>query len=72
MKKYSELWRVKCKKCNNEQIIYSKPSTIVKCINCETIIAKPTGGKGKLIEANLIEVIKWKEEGVIEKEQGKF
>ncbi len=58
MSKFSELWRVKCSKCNNEQIIYSKIATRVKCINCGAELAQPTGGKGKLMNCDLIEVIK--------------
>lgn len=47
--------RVKCKKCKNEQVIFNKASTKVKCIVCETLLASPRGGqadiKTKIIEA---------------------
>lgn len=60
MSKDNELFKIKCKKCNNEQIIYSRISNIVKCLRCNTEIAKPTGGKALIIEENseMIEVIK--------------
>jgi len=37
--------RVKCKGCRNEQIIFNKASTLVKCLVCDMILAEPTGGK---------------------------
>ena len=40
--------KVKCKKCGNEQIISEKPSIVVRCLKCNEILAKPTGGKGIL------------------------
>lgn len=52
----SRFLKVKCKKCNNEQTIYSKASTIVTCLVCGETLAKPTGGKAKL-EAKVLEVI---------------
>lgn len=51
----SRFIRVRCLKCRNEQIIFNKASTIVKCLNCGAILAKPTGGKAELVEAELIE-----------------
>ena len=41
--------RVKCEKRGNEQNIYEKAATIVKCLVCGEILAKPTGGKAKLL-----------------------
>jgi len=45
--------KVKCEKCNNEQVIFSKPTTLVRCIVCEKILAKPTGGVAK-VETKII------------------
>jgi len=46
--------RVKCKDCNNEQIIFKKASTPVACQVCGSILAEPTGGiakiKGEIVE----------------------
>ncbi|TAL47817.1 30S ribosomal protein S27e [archaeon] len=40
----SKFIRVVCKKCKNEQIIFNKATSIVKCNNCNADIATPTGG----------------------------
>lgn len=40
--------RVKCANCGNEQIMFSAPSTRVKCLACETILASPSASKAKL------------------------
>lgn len=40
--------RVKCKKCGNEQSVFTKPSTLVKCLVCENPVKVPTGGRGEL------------------------
>ena len=47
--------RVLCLKCRSEQIIFDRASTIVKCLNCGQIIARPTGGKAKLEKVEIIE-----------------
>jgi len=50
----SKFWLVSCKKCKQNQIIFNKASTVVKCLNCGAILAEPTGGKVKLKEAKLV------------------
>ena len=40
--------KVKCKGCGNEQTIFSAPSSNVKCLKCENILAESTGSKLKL------------------------
>ena len=40
--------KVQCGKCNNEQKIFSKASTDVKCLVCGEVLAKPSGGKAIL------------------------
>ena len=44
----TQFWKVKCSGCKNEQVIYSKASTEVKCLVCDSILAHPTGGTAKL------------------------
>lgn len=44
----SRFIKVICDKCKNEQIIFDKASTIVKCLVCENILAEPTGGMATL------------------------
>lgn len=49
--------KVRCNKCKNEQIIFSHPSTEVKCLVCGEILALPTGGRAN-INAQLLETLK--------------
>lgn len=53
----SKFVRVKCSKCGNEQIIFGKATTLVRCLKCKTQLTKPTGGKAK-IKAKVLEVLK--------------
>lgn len=50
----SKFVNVMCKKCKNKQIIFSKASSEVRCLNCGEILAEPKGGdasiKGKILE----------------------
>lgn len=39
---------VVCKKCKNEQIIFSKAASVVKCLSCGEELAVPTGGKAQV------------------------
>ena len=39
--------KVKCK-CKNEQVIFGKPSTVVRCLVCQEVLARPTGGKADI------------------------
>ncbi|MFH0869145.1 MAG: 30S ribosomal protein S27e [archaeon] len=48
--------KVRCEKCKNEQMIFEKCTTTVKCLVCSEILAKPTGGKAK-INAQTLEVL---------------
>jgi small subunit ribosomal protein S27e len=38
--------KAKCAKCKNEQIIFGRPATEVKCLVCGEVLARPGGGKG--------------------------
>lgn len=40
--------RVKCSKCKENQIIFGKASTRVKCLKCNGTLAEPSGGKAKI------------------------
>ncbi|MCD6546980.1 MAG: 30S ribosomal protein S27e, partial [Nanoarchaeota archaeon] len=40
----------------NEQIVFGKASTVVKCLVCGNVLATPTGGKAKL-KARVLEVL---------------
>lgn len=37
--------KIKCPDCGTETTTYARGSTEVKCSVCNTVIAKPTGGK---------------------------
>lgn len=51
----SRFVKVKCAKCKNEQIIFDKAATVVKCLVCGEELAKPTGGKA--IVDKVVEVL---------------
>jgi len=52
----SKFVRVKCSKCKNTQIIFGKASSKVYCVECEGILALPSGGNAK-IRARVEEVL---------------
>jgi|TARA_B000000460_G_C21533320_1_gene401921 small subunit ribosomal protein S27e len=41
----SSFLSVQCEKCGNERIIFSTSTLVIKCNNCDTVIAENTGGK---------------------------
>lgn len=41
--------KIKCEKCNNEQIVNDRASTKVKCLICGEELVSPTGGKAKIL-----------------------
>lgn len=52
----SKFLKVICSGCNNEQIIFNKSSTSVKCLVCGAVIVSPTGGKAK-IKTKVVQVL---------------
>lgn len=44
----SKFLKVTCSKCKNEQVIFNKASTYVKCLVCGEELAEPNGGKAKI------------------------
>jgi len=48
--------RVRCGKCANEQIIFGKSSSSVKCLVCGAPVAEPAGGKAR-IKAKIVEIL---------------
>lgn len=52
----SKFIKVRCPKCKNEQIIFGKSATVVKCLVCDRVLAESTGGKSK-IKARILEVL---------------
>jgi len=43
----SKFIKVKCA-CGNEQTIFGSAASVVKCTNCDAILARPTGGKADI------------------------
>jgi len=48
---------VRCKRCKNEQVIFNKASTEVRCLVCGALLAKPRGGKAR-IKGSIIKVFR--------------
>jgi small subunit ribosomal protein S27e len=52
----SKFIKVRCPKCKNEQIIFGKSASLVKCLVCDKVLAEPTGGKTR-VRARVLEVL---------------
>ncbi|MFT4308951.1 MAG: 30S ribosomal protein S27e [Candidatus Woesearchaeota archaeon] len=52
----SKFVKVRCPGCKNEQVIFGKAATDIKCVVCGKLIAKSTGGK-TAIRARILEVL---------------
>jgi len=52
----SKFIKVRCKDCENEQVLFNKSSTVVSCHICGGKLAIPNGGKAK-IKAEILEEI---------------
>ncbi len=52
----SKFVKIRCPKCKNEQVMFGKASSTVKCLVCGKILAEPKGGKAK-VKARVLEVL---------------
>ncbi len=52
----SKFIKIRCPKCKNEQIMFGKASSEVKCLVCGKVLADATGGKSK-VKARVLEVL---------------
>ena len=52
----SKFVKVRCPKCKNEQIIFGKASSEIKCLVCSKVLADPTGGKSR-VKSRILEVL---------------
>jgi len=52
----SKFIKVRCKDCENEQVLFNKASTVVSCHICGSKLAIPAGGKAE-IKGETLEVI---------------
>lgn len=44
----SKFHKLKCKECDEENIVYSHASTSITCKSCGNVIAEPTGAASTL------------------------
>ena len=52
----SKFVKIRCPKCKNEQVMFGKASTEIKCLVCGKVLAEPKGGKAK-VKARILEVL---------------
>jgi small subunit ribosomal protein S27e len=52
----SKFIKVRCEKCKNEQVIFNKAATEVKCLVCGEVLAQPSASVAKL-KAGVLEVL---------------
>ena len=52
----SKFIKIRCTKCKNEQIIFGKAATPIKCLVCASIIGEPCGGKTR-IKAKILNIL---------------
>jgi len=52
----SKFIKLRCPKCKNEQIVFGKSSTYVKCLVCAKLLIEPTGGKSR-VKARILEIL---------------
>ncbi|MBW2965994.1 30S ribosomal protein S27e [Candidatus Woesearchaeota archaeon] len=52
----SKFVKVRCPKCKNEQIIFGKSASEIKCLVCGKVLAEPSGGKSR-IKSRILEVL---------------
>lgn len=52
----SKFIKIRCPKCRNEQIMFGKASTNIKCLVCGRVLSETGGGKAK-IKARILEVL---------------
>ena len=52
----SKFVKLRCPKCKNEQIVFGKVTSEVKCLVCGKVLAEPSGGKSR-IKARILEVL---------------
>ncbi|MBU6997196.1 MAG: 30S ribosomal protein S27e [Theionarchaea archaeon] len=52
----SKFLRIKCEDCGNEQVIFNRPASVVRCLVCGKTVEEPKGGKG-LVKTRILEVL---------------
>ena len=59
MKERNNLLNVISPRCGNRQIVFGKSSTFVKCVKCNRLLMRPTGGKTK-VRAFVTKIFSWR------------
>ncbi|MDF2955585.1 30S ribosomal protein S27e [Candidatus Alkanophaga liquidiphilum] len=49
--------KVKCDDCGNEQIIFERASTVVRCLVCGRTLAEPRGGRAAIKTKRVVEAL---------------
>ena len=52
----SKFVKIRCPKCKNEQVVFGKAATTIKCLVCGVELAEPQGGKTK-VKSRILEVL---------------
>jgi len=52
----SRFIKIRCPKCKNEQIMFGKAASEVKCLVCGKTLGEASGGKTK-VKARILEVL---------------
>jgi small subunit ribosomal protein S27e len=55
-KPVSKFIKVRCKDCENEQVLFNKASNVVSCHICGSKLAVPRGGKAD-IKGEVLEIL---------------
>ncbi|WP_069807955.1 30S ribosomal protein S27e [Vulcanisaeta thermophila] len=50
----SRFIRIRCNNCGNEQVVFDRPSMIVRCLVCGNVLIEPTGGVGKIVGGTVV------------------
>ncbi|DAC21196.1 MAG: 30S ribosomal protein S27e [Euryarchaeota archaeon] len=50
-------FRVSCRDCGSESIIFSRATTSITCDVCSATMTKPAGGKADLVGCTVVEAL---------------
>ncbi|MEM1644373.1 MAG: 30S ribosomal protein S27e [Ignisphaera sp.] len=53
----SKFLRIRCTICGNEQVVFEYATFPSRCLVCGTQFIQPTGGKARLINAEIVKVL---------------
>uniref|UniRef100_A0A7C2V9V9 Small ribosomal subunit protein eS27 n=1 Tax=Ignisphaera aggregans TaxID=334771 RepID=A0A7C2V9V9_9CREN len=53
----SKFLRVRCSVCGNEQVVFDHATFPARCLVCGTQLVQPTGGKAKIINAEVVKTL---------------